>query len=93
MSGPSPSISSTLTLVNYIKQIVYPGTPDISEFIYKAFNVFLSNLVFQLKEYSSLRMISQKIQRPGLVNQENDNKEINGVIMEFNRIGIQQLIE
>lgn len=86
------NISSTLALVNYIKQVVYPGTPDISEFIHKASNAFLPKLVFQLEEYGLPRMISKKIQRSGLVNLEDDNKEINTVIMEFNRIGIDNVL-
>ena len=86
------NISSTLALVNYIKQVVYPGTPDISEFIHRASNAFLPKLVFQLEEYGLPRMISKKIQRTGLVNLEDDNKEINAVIMEFNRIGIDKVL-
>ena len=86
------NISSTLALVNYIKQVVYPGTPDISEFIHKASNAFLPKLVFQLEEYGLPRMISKKIQRSGLVNLEDEYKEINTVIMEFNRIGIDKVL-
>ena len=86
------NISSTLSLVNYIKQVVYPGTPDISEFIHKASNAFLPKLVFQLEEYGLPRMISKKIQRSGSVNLEYDNKEINTVIVEFNRMGIEKVL-
>lgn len=74
------------------KQVVYSGTPDISEFIHKASNAFLPKLVFQLEEYGLPRMISKKMQRSGLVNLEDDNKEINAVIMEFNRIGIDKVL-
>ena len=86
------NISSTLALVNYIKQVVYPSTPDLSEFIHRASNAFLPKLVFQLEEYGLPRIISKKIQRSGLVNLEDDNKEINAVIMEFNRIGIDKVL-
>lgn len=74
------------------KQVVYSGTPDISEFIHKASNAFLPKLVFQLEEYGLPQMISKKMQRSGLVNLEDDNKEINAVIMEFNRIGIDKVL-
>ena len=37
-------------------------------------------------------MISKKIQQLGLVNLEDDNKEINALIMEFNRIGIDKVL-
>ena len=74
------------------KQVVYSGTPDISEFIHKASNAFLPKLVFQLEEYGLPRRISKKMQRSGLVNLEDDNKEINAVIMEFNRIGIDKVL-
>ena len=55
-------------------------------------NAFLPKLVFQLEEYGLPRMISKKIQRSGLVNLEDDNKEINAVIMEYNRIGIDKVL-
>ena len=86
------NLSSTLALINHIKQVVYPDTPDISEFIHRASNAFLPKLVFQLEEYGLPRMISKKIQSSGLVNLEDDNKEINTVIMEFNRIGIDNVL-
>ena len=55
-------------------------------------NAFLPKLVFQLEEYGLPRMVSKKIQRSRLVNLEDDNKEINTVIMEFNRIGIEKIL-
>ena len=86
------NISSTLALVNYIQQVGFPGTPDISEFKHRASNAVLPKLVFQLEEYGLPRIISKKIQQSGLVNLEDDNKEINAVIMEFNRIGIDKVL-
>ena len=86
------NLSSTLTLVNYIKQIVYPDTPDISKFIHKASNAFLPKLVFQLEEYGLPRMVSKKIQSSGLINLEDENKEINVVIEEFKKIGVERAL-
>lgn len=86
------NVSSTLALVNIIKLAVYHDTPDISEFIHRASNAFLPKLVFQLEEYGLPRMVSKKIQSSGLINLEDDNKEINDVITEFNHIGIDHLL-
>lgn len=86
------NLSSTLALVNYIKQIVYPDTPDISKFIHKASNAFLPKLVFQLEEYGLPRMVSKKIQSSGLINLEDENKEINVVIEEFKKIGVERAL-
>lgn len=86
------NISSALALVSYIKHVVYSGTPDISEFIHKASNAFLPKLVFQLEEYGLPRMISNKIQRSGLVNLEDENKEINPVIIEFYISDIEKVL-
>lgn len=86
------NLSSTLALVNYIKQIVYPDTPDISNFIHKASNAFLPKLVFQLEEYGLPRMVSKKIQSSGLINLEDENKEINVVIEEFKRFGVERAL-
>lgn len=85
-------LSSTLALINYIKKIVYPDTPDISKFIHKASNAFLPKLVFQLEEYGLPRMVSKKIQSSGIINLEDENKEINVVIEEFNKIGVERVL-
>lgn len=85
-------LSSTLALINYIKKIVYPDTPDISKFIHKASNAFLPKLVFQLEEYGLPRMVSKKIQSSGIINLEDENKEINVVIDEFNKNGVERVL-
>lgn len=85
-------LSSTLALINYIKKIVYPDTPDISKFIHKASNAFLPKLVFQLEEYGLPRMVSKKIQSSGIINLEDENKEINVVIEEFNKNGVERVL-
>lgn len=85
-------LSSTLALINYIKKIVFPDTPDISKFIHKASNAFLPKLVFQLEEYGLPRMVSKKIHSSSIINLEDENKEINVVIEEFNKIGVERVL-
>lgn len=85
-------LSSTLALINYIKKIVYPDTPDITKFIHKASNAFLPKLVFQLEEYGLPRMVSKKIHSSSIINLEDENKEINVVIEEFNKIGVERVL-
>lgn len=85
-------LSSTLALINYIKKIVYPDTPDITKFIHKASNAFLPKLVFQLEEYGLPRMVSKKIHSSSKINLEDENKEINVVIEEFNKIGVERVL-
>lgn len=86
------NIATTLSLINHIKQAIYPGTPDISDFIHRASNAFLPKLVFQLEEYGLPRMISRKIQNSGMIDLEDDNKEICTAVDEFNAIGMENLI-
>ena len=77
--------------INIIRQELYPNSSNIANFVYKASNAFLPKIVFQLEEYGLPRMISKKIQNAGLINLEDDSKEITIVIQEFNTIGIEYL--
>ena len=52
---------------------------------------FYLKLLFQLEEYGLPRMISKRYQNAGLINLEDDSKEITIVIQEFNTIGIEYL--
>ena len=79
----SYNFASTLSIINLIKQAVYPNTPDISDFIHRASNAFLPKLVFQLEEYGLPRMISKKIHCSGIINLEDDSTEISSVIEKF----------
>lgn len=86
------NLATTLSLINYIKQTIYPASPDISEFIHRASNAFLPKLVFQLEEYGLPRMISRKVHDSGLINLEDNSKEISEIVDEFNNIGMADLL-
>lgn len=87
------NLASTLSLINNIKLIIYPNSPDISYFVHRASNAFLPKLVYQLEEYGLPRMISKKIQMTELIDLEDDGKEISTVIDEFNQIGKKELLK
>lgn len=86
------NFASVLSVINIIKQAVYPNTPDISEFIHRASNAFLPKLVFQLEEYGLPRMISKKIHSSRIINLEDDSIEISTVIDKFKEIGLDNLL-
>lgn len=86
------NFASTLSIINIIKQAVYPNTPDISGFIHRASNAFLPKLVFQLEEYGLPRMISKKIHTSRVINLEDDNLEISTIIDKFKEIGLANLL-
>lgn len=88
----SYNLCSTLSVINILKKLLDPTSPDISLFIGKAANVFLPKLVFQLEEYGLPRMISRKIQDSGLINLEDDSVEISEIITQFNSIGREKII-
>lgn len=88
----SYNLCSTLSVINILKKLLDPTSPDISLFIGKAANVFLPKLVFQLEEYGLPRMISRKIQDSGLINLEDDSVEISEIITQFNNIGREKII-
>ena len=44
------------------------------------------------EEYGLPRMISKKVQNTGLINLEDDTKEINAVINEFLNVGVDKLV-
>ena len=81
-------------LAGVSKTIEYydPAAPDISLFIGRASNAFLPKLVYQLEEYGLPRMISRKIQDSGLINLEDDTKEISEIIIQFKTISPKNLI-
>ena len=87
------NLSSLLAVINIIKMDVYPDAPDISSFVHRTRDAFLPKLVYQLEEYGLPRMISRKIQNAGVINLEDDGREIGDVIGEFNRIGRKSLVE
>ena len=58
----------------------------------RASNAFLPKLVYQLEEYGLPRMISRKIQDSGLINLEDDTKEISEIIIQFKTISPKNLI-
>ena len=87
------NLSSLLAVINIIKMDVYPDAPDISSFVHRTRCAFLPKLVYQLEEYGLPRMISRKIQNAGVINLEDDGREIGDVIGEFNRIGRKSLVE
>jgi len=87
------NLSSLLAVINIIKQEFYPDAPDISSFVHRTRCAFLPKLVYQLEEYGLPRMISRKIQDAGIINLEDDGREIGDVISEFKRIGRRRLVE
>lgn len=87
------NFASTLSVINLIKQAIYPNTPDISKFIHRASNAFLPKLVFQLEEYGLPRMISKKIHSSNMINLEDESVEISTIIDKFKKIGLSNLLE
>lgn len=87
------NLSSLLAVINIIKMDVYPDVPDISSFVHRTRCAFLPKLVYQLEEYGLPRMICRKIQNAGVINLEDDSREIGDVISEFNRISRKSLVE
>lgn len=88
----SYNLCSTLSVINVLKKLFDPTSPDISLFVGKAANAFLPKLVYQLEEYGLPRMISRKIQDSGLINFEDDSVEISEIITQFNNIGREKII-
>ena len=86
------NFASALSIINQIKQAVYPNTPDISDFIHRASNAFLPKLVFQLEEYGLPRMISKKIHSSRMINLEDDSIELSTIIDKFKEIGLKNLL-
>ena len=87
------NLSSLLAVINIIKMDLYPDAPDISSFVHRTRCAFLPKLVYQLEEYGLPRMISRKIQNAGVINLEDDGREIGDVINDFNRIGRRRMVE
>ena len=85
-------LASVISVINSIKLVIYPNSPDISSFVHRVTNAFLPKIVFQLEEYGLPRMISKKVQNTGLINLEDDTKEINAVINEFLNVGVDKLV-
>jgi len=88
----SYNLCTTLSVINILKKSFDPAAPDISLFIGRASNAFLPKLVYQLEEYGLPRMISRKIQDSGLINLEDDTKEISEIIIQFKTISPKNLI-
>ena len=88
----SYNLCTTLSVINILKKSFDPAAPDISLFIGRASNEFLPKLVYQLEEYGLPRMISRKIQDSGLINLEDDTKEISEIIIQFKTISPKNLI-
>ena len=86
------NLASVLSIINIIKQAIYPNTPDVSDFVHRASNAFLPKLVFQLEEYGLPRMISKKIHSSRMINLEDDSIEISTIIDKFKEIGLDNLL-
>ena len=86
------NLASVLSIINIIKQAIYPNTPDVSDFVHRASNAFLPKLVFQLEEYGLPRMISKKIHSSKMINLEDDSIEISTIIDKFKEIGLDNLL-
>lgn len=79
------------SIVNLLKQAIWPGSPDITSFIQRASNVFLPRNVYELEEYGLPRMISKKICRSGIIDLEDDNKPLSNVVEEFKAVGFERI--
>ena len=89
----SYNLCSTLSVINMLKKIFDPTSPDIALFIGRAANAFLPKIVYQLEEYGLPRMISRKIQDSGLINLEDDSVEISEIITQFNNLSRERIIQ
>ena len=88
----SYNLCSTLSVINILRKLFNPASPDISLFIGRAANAFLPKLVYQLEEYGLPRMISRKIQDSEQINLMDDSVEISDIITQFNKIGKENLV-
>jgi hypothetical protein len=66
---------------------------NISSFIEKLSHAFLPKNVFYLEEFGLPRFLSKKIHNSQIINLEDNEIEINQVIDDFVKIGLEELIE
>lgn len=86
-------LSSLLKDINTLQKEILPHKNyDISKFINWTSNAFLPSVIFQLEEYGLPRTISKRIHKQKVINLIDDTN-IHKAIDDFNRIGIESIIE
>lgn len=86
-------IPMVFSIVNVLKNALYPNAEDISGFIKKVSTLFLPKNVYELEEYGLPRMISKKISERNLIDLENDDIPLSIIVENLKNIGCENLIE
>lgn len=89
----SYNLSTTIALINAIRLELVEGAVDLSPFVNRLSYAFLPRLVYQLEEYGLPRMISKQLSRAGMFDFENEEKEISDIIVEFQQVGYERVVE
>ncbi|WXU00626.1 MAG: hypothetical protein Ctma_1352 [Catillopecten margaritatus gill symbiont] len=88
------NVSNAFNCVNILQKEMLPHLKtDISSFVIKTHYAFLPKNVYLLEEYGLPRMISKKIQLSGLVNIENNDRNLHSIIDNFNEITYEKIIK
>ena len=86
-------LASLVSDVNILqKEILKDKNYDISRFISWSSHAFLPKNVYLLEEFGLPRMISKKIQQAKLYDFLRTDRNINQVLSDFNKIGIEPII-
>jgi len=87
-------VSNVFNCVNILQKEMLPHlNTDISSFVLKTHYAFLPKNVYLLEEYGLPRMISKKIQLSGLINIENNDKNLHSIIDNFNEVTCEKIIQ
>lgn len=85
-------LATLMTDLNTLQSVILKQSSyDISPFVSKLSHAFLPSVVYQLEEYGLPRMISKKIFQSSIIDFENPDLTIHGVIGMFNKIGLKEL--
>lgn len=87
-------LANAINCVNTLqKEVLNLKNVDISPFASKLSYAFLPKNVYLLEEYGLPRMISKKIQLSGLVNIENNDRNLHSIIDNFNELTYENVIQ
>ncbi|BAS68151.1 DEAD/DEAH box helicase [Bathymodiolus septemdierum thioautotrophic gill symbiont] len=88
------SVSNIFNCVNILQKEILPNlNTDISPFTTKLSYAFLPKNVYLLEEYGLPRMISKKIHLSGLINLENNDRNLHSIIDNFNEVTCEKIIQ
>lgn len=87
------NLSSILSLINAVRLELVEESVDLTPFIGRTTYAFLPKLVYQLEEYGLPRMISKKLSKVGFVDFENEQREVNDILADFQIVGFKTVLE